>query len=207
MTHTPKPLAKKLSEIPLHKNILDMLRLRSRPSVSSLAHLIRVNHGVALKTIIPLPPPGFWHFLAKWLRTFAGETPPLRLSHSQQMGFSLSATTPIAVNKRIPRVWGHLCPIPQAAEHILTDDSSFASKTYITATDPLGNDPSPGPPHIILGPINLVNHACPKHNTAVPDASRRAAPRLCAPPPPPPPPPARRRYGGRWFYVQRRGLP
>ncbi len=46
---------------------------------------------------------------------------------------------------------------------------SFVTKTYITAAHPRAPD-TLGPPHLILGPINLANHSCGRHATLVPDA-------------------------------------
>ena len=171
-------MAERLGELPPHATILALLALPTRPSATRLAGLFQLHHAADLAVIIPNPPPGFWLFLARWLRTFSGRDPPIRVSHDATLGLTVSTCREIQSNSKIPRIWGQLCPLPPDAAWILQVDDSFTGRTYITATDPSGADTTPGPPHIILGPINLINHACVTHNSAIPDSSITAAPRF-----------------------------
>ncbi len=150
----------------------ELLRLAYNP-LSTLDDLsVALEHSLseALLPIIPSLSLESWRFVARWLRSFPPASPRIRISYSTTKGLGLYTPSGLPPSTELASLWGLPIPIPDESFALLSeDDTSFVTKTYITASGP-PPDKAPGLPHVILGPINLANHACVIHASMVPDA-------------------------------------
>ena len=166
--HSPPAFAARLADIPISS--LAIGAVDSPPPLERLARILRSLHGPALSILIPRLSDDAWTFAARWLLSFPRSSDLVRLTFSRQMGLGLYSPKGFPAFTPLPMLWGLPVPIEQAAfGTLLEEDTSFITKTYITAAHPTAPLPL-GPPHIILGPMNLANHSCHDHASLKPDA-------------------------------------
>ena len=137
--------------------------------------------GADLRAIVPHMSPDCWNFLARWLLSTVDRDSLFRISHFGAQGLGLRARDDIPAGTELPLLWGLPITVPKPQHDLLqAENLSFVCKTSLTEDNP----PPPfeeGAPQVVLGPINLANHACLNHSSLSPEA-------LDAPTGPRPPP-------------------
>ena len=118
-----------------------------------------------LRVVLGVPPhTDAWPFAARYLRSLA--TDGWEITGSQSKGLGVSSVRPLALGA-LPGMWGLPVPLPQDASPLLSFEASFAHRTLLRGDTPR-EGPSP-PTHLLLGPLNLLNHGCATHARVLPD--------------------------------------
>ena len=165
--HSPLATCAKLAAMPISPIALEAAE--SGGTTLEVAVLLRGLHTRELSTLIPHISDVIWHFMARWLCSLPANSPHVRVRYTSKKGLGLYSPAGLPDPGPVPGLWGLPFPIPtDILQTLLDEGSSFTIRTFLTADKP-GDPEVLGPPHVILGPLNLANHACPSHSTIIPD--------------------------------------